>query len=124
MAELVQLKQISGLVGQSTLSFATPQALAAADMSGVPDMTMVYVGTVDDQYIYRSSLSSPPTSDGLNVITPALPAGGRALRQCKAREPCPPRHASSHAGTTRSRTETAESNGGFRRDTPNAFKMM
>lgn len=81
MAELVQPKQISGLQGQTTLSFVSPQALAATDLSGVPDMTQIYVGTVNDQYIYRSSLSSPPTSDGLNVIAPAAPAAGRALRQ-------------------------------------------
>jgi hypothetical protein len=63
------------------LSYPTPQAFAAADLSGIPDMARIYIGTVNDQYIYRSNLSSPPTSDGLNIITPAAPSTGRALRQ-------------------------------------------
>lgn len=102
MAELVQLKQISGLVGQSTLSFATPQALAAADMSGVPDMTMVYVGTVEHRraHVYAGGYHDDDRAGRGLVAT-----GERGAReQCQGPpdpEPKPPNPAEVSAETPR-----------------------
>jgi len=75
MTEKVRQSQIT------QTAFASPQALAAADLTTMNDLTVVTVGVVNDQYLYLVAPSPTPAADGLNVIAPAAPAGALAIRQ-------------------------------------------
>jgi hypothetical protein len=63
-----------------TLAFASPQAAQAFNFSSQADFTVASVGVVNDLYLLQKSPPVAPTSDGLNVITPAGPPGARLFR--------------------------------------------
>jgi hypothetical protein len=77
----------AGPTSRTVLAFDSPQALAAADLTGVKPLTLIVLGVVNDQYLYFDAPSSPPASDGLNVIAPTTPATGRAFRQYLRNQP-------------------------------------
>lgn len=65
---------VGGQAGSAApvLTFESPQAVEAADLTGVPDLALLSVGVVNDQYLFRASAPEGP-ADGLNVIVPAGP---------------------------------------------------
>lgn len=71
----------SAASGSPVLAFASPQALAASDLSSAGDLTVLTVGVVNDQYLFRVAPVPAPVVDGLNVISPAAPVGAVAFRQ-------------------------------------------
>jgi hypothetical protein len=72
----------TGPTGAGTqITFPTPQAAQAFDFSGQPDFGIFSVGVVNDTYILEKTPPAAAVSDGLNIITPAGPAGAKLFRQ-------------------------------------------
>ena len=65
----------------ASLVFTTPQAAQAFNFTSTPDLSIASVGVVNDLYILMKTPPAAAVSDGLNVITPAAPAGAKLFRK-------------------------------------------